>query len=74
MVATSYLLGVSTRRVDRLVEQMGIQGISKSQVSEMSKVLDEQVAAFRNRPLEGGPYAFVWPAPSPRRCVRAAGS
>ncbi|WP_285498540.1 transposase, partial [Actinomadura sp. NBRC 104425] len=47
VVATSYLLGVSTRRVDRLVEQMGIQGISKSQVSEMSKVLDEQVAAFR---------------------------
>ncbi|MEV3927552.1 IS256 family transposase, partial [Actinomadura coerulea] len=43
-----------------LVEQMGIKGISKSQVSEMSKVLDVQVAAFRNRPLEGGPYAFVW--------------
>jgi putative transposase len=60
VVATSYLLGVSTRRVDKLVEQMGIKGISKSQVSQMSKVLDAQVAAFRNRPLEGGPYAFVW--------------
>ncbi|MFC5754316.1 IS256 family transposase [Actinomadura rugatobispora] len=60
VVATSYLLGVSTRRVDRLVEQMGIKNISKSQVSEMSKVLDAQVAAFRNRPLEAGPYAFVW--------------
>jgi transposase-like protein len=60
VVATSYLLGVSTRRVDKLVEQMGIKGISKSQVSEMSKVLDAQVTAFRNRPLEGGPYAFVW--------------
>ncbi|GAA4157131.1 hypothetical protein GCM10022416_58610 [Actinomadura keratinilytica] len=60
MVATSYLLGVSTRRVDRLVEQMGITGISKSQVSQMSKVLDARVQAFRNRPLEGGPYAFVW--------------
>ncbi|TMR06880.1 IS256 family transposase [Actinomadura soli] len=60
VVATSYLLGVSTRRVDKLVEQMGIKGISRSQVSEMSKVLDAQVAAFRNRPLEGGPYAFVW--------------
>ncbi|QKW33685.1 IS256 family transposase [Actinomadura sp. NAK00032] len=60
VVATSYLLGVSTRRVDKLVEQMGIKGISKSQVSEMSKVLDAQVAAFRNRPLESGPYAFVW--------------
>ncbi len=60
VVATSYLLGVSTRRVDKLVEQMGIKGISNSQVSEMSKVLDAQVQAFRNRPLEAGPYAFVW--------------
>ncbi|MEV0668599.1 IS256 family transposase [Actinomadura luteofluorescens] len=60
VVATSYLLGVSTRRVDKLVEQMGIKGISKSQVSEMSKVLDAQVQAFRNRPLESGPYAFMW--------------
>ena len=60
VVAPSYLLGVSTRRVDKLVEQIGIKGISKSQVSQMSKVLDAQVAAFRNRPLEGGPYAFVW--------------
>lgn len=42
------------------MEQMGIKGISKSQVSEMSKVLDAQVAALRNRPLEGGPYALVW--------------
>ncbi|GAA3928139.1 hypothetical protein GCM10023085_06630 [Actinomadura viridis] len=46
--------------MDKLVEQMGIKGISRSQVSEMSKVLDAQVAAFRNRPLEAGPYAFVW--------------
>jgi putative transposase len=60
VVATSYLLGVSTRRVDKLVEQLGIKGISRSQVSEMSKVLDAQVEAFRNRPLEAGPYAFVW--------------
>ncbi|MCC5580934.1 IS256 family transposase [Microtetraspora sp. AC03309] len=58
VVATSYLLGVSTRRVDKLVEQLGITGISKSQVS--AKVLDEQVEAFRTRALDGGPYAFVW--------------
>ncbi|MBE1537067.1 hypothetical protein H4W34_006900 [Actinomadura algeriensis] len=82
VVATSYLLGVSTRRVDKLVEQMGINGISKSQVSEMSKVLDAQVQAFRNRPLEAGPYAFVWvdaldpegPRGRPdRQCARAGG-
>jgi transposase-like protein len=60
VVATSYLLGVSTRRVDKLVEQLGIKGISKSQVSQMSKVLDAQVTAFRNRALDAGPYAFVW--------------
>ncbi|GAT71517.1 transposase [Planomonospora sphaerica] len=60
VVATSYLLGVSTRRVDKLIEQLGVQGISKSQVSEMAKTLDGQVEAFRTRPLDGGPYAFVW--------------
>ncbi|GAB2467499.1 IS256-like element IS1081 family transposase [Streptosporangium sandarakinum] len=60
VVATSYLLGVSTRRIDKLVEQLGITGISKSQVSQMTKTLDGQVDAFRTRPLDGGPYAFVW--------------
>jgi len=60
VVATAYLLGVSTRRVDKLVEQLGIKGISKSQVSELAKSLDGQVAAFRNRPLDTGPYTFVW--------------
>ncbi|GII13266.1 IS256 family transposase [Planomonospora parontospora subsp. parontospora] len=60
VVATSYLLGVSTRRVDKLIEQLGVQHISKSQVSEMAKMLDGQVEAFRTRPLDGGPYAFLW--------------
>jgi putative transposase len=60
VVATSYLLGVSTRRVDKLVDQLGIKNISKSQVSEMSKILDVQVEAFRNRSLDAGPYSFVW--------------
>ncbi len=60
VVATSYLLGVSTRRVEKLVEQLGITGLSKSQVSEMAKQLDAQVEAFRNRPLDAGPYTFVW--------------
>ena len=59
VVATSYLLGVSTRRMDDLVKTLGITGLSKSQVSEMAKDLDEQVAAFRTRPLDVGPYSFV---------------
>jgi len=60
VVAESYVLGVSTRKVDRLVEQLGIQGISKSQVSEIAKQLDETVKDFRSRPLTGRTYPFVW--------------
>lgn len=59
VVATSYLLGVSTRRMEKLVAQLGITSLSKSQVSEMAKSLDEQVEAFRTRPLDAGPYTFV---------------
>ena len=59
VVATCYLLGVSTRRMDKLVRTLGITGLSKSTVSEMAKDLDEQVAAFRTRPLNEGPYLFV---------------
>jgi putative transposase len=51
---------VSTRRVEKLVEQLGIKHLSKSQVSEMARHLDAQVETFRNRPLDAGPYTFVW--------------
>ena len=59
VVATCYLLGVSTRRMDKLVQSLGITGLSKSQVSVMAKQLDEHVADFRTRPLDQGPYTFV---------------
>ena len=60
MVATCYLLGVSTRRMDKLVQTLGINSLSKSQVSRMAADLDEQVAAFRTRPLaDAGPFTFV---------------
>ena len=59
VVATCYLLGVSTRRMEKLVESLGITRISKSQVSIMARDLDEQVEAFRTRPLDAGPYTFV---------------
>jgi putative transposase len=59
-VATCYFLGVSTRRMEKLVETLGITRLSRSQVSQMAKSLDEQVAAFRNRPLDAGPYTYVW--------------
>jgi putative transposase len=60
VVATAYLLGVSTRRVERLAEQLGIKSLSRSQVSEMATHLDTQVTAFRSRPLDQGPYTFCW--------------
>ena len=60
VVATSYLLGVSTRRVEKLVEQLGVKQLSKSQVSEMATHLDAQVEAFRTRPLDAAHYTFVW--------------
>jgi len=60
VVADCYLAGVSTRRVDKLVKTLGIEGISKSQVSKMAKSLDEMVESFRNRPLDAGPYAYLW--------------
>jgi transposase-like protein len=59
VVATCYLLGVSTRRMEKLVESLGITRLSKSQVSEMAKDLDAQVADFRHRPLDAGPYTFL---------------
>ena len=60
VVATSYLLGVSTRRVEKLAESLGVTKLSKSQVSVMAAELDEMVAGFRSRPLDAGPYVFVW--------------
>ena len=59
VVATSYLLGVSTRRMEKLVDQLGITRLSKSQVSVMAKDLDAQVEAFRTRALDAGPYTFI---------------
>ena len=60
VVATSYLLGVSTRRVEKLAASLGVTGLSKSQVSVMAAELDELVGSFRSRRLDGGPYTFVW--------------
>jgi len=59
VVATSYLLGVSTRRREKLVEPLGMTRLSKSQVSEMARDLDGQEEAFRTRPLDAGQYTFV---------------
>ena len=59
VVQEAYVLGVSTRRVDDLVQSLGIAGISKSEVSRICAALDAEVGVFRDRPLlEAYPYVF----------------
>jgi transposase-like protein len=60
VVAECYVRGVSTRRVDGLVRTLGIESLSKTQVSAMAKSLDATVDAFRNRPIDSGPYCYLW--------------
>jgi len=59
VVMEAYVNGVSTRKVDRLVEELGISAMSKDRVSRLCRDLDERVEAFRNRPLEGA-YPYLW--------------
>ena len=59
VIQEAYVNGVSTRKVDRLVTQLGLGGISKSAVSRLCSGLDEQVRLFRERPLEGA-YPYLW--------------
>jgi transposase-like protein len=59
VVLEAYVNGVSTRKVDRLVEQLGIAGMTKDRVSALCRALDEQVEIFRERPLEGS-YPYLW--------------
>ena len=60
VVATCYLHGVSTRRMDNLVQSLGVTSLSRSQVSEMAKEIDAHVEEFRTRRLDdAGPFTFV---------------
>ena len=58
VVQEAYVAGMSTRKVDQVVETLGLR-VSKSEVSRICQGLDEQVDAFRNRPLEGS-YPYLW--------------
>ena len=60
VVQQAYVEGVSTRRVDDLVRSLGCEGISKSQVSRICAELDTVVTSFLERPLDGGPYRYLW--------------
>jgi putative transposase len=59
VVMEAYVNGVSTRKVDRLVEQLGVHGMTKDRVSAICRALDEQVQALRERPLEGE-HPYLW--------------
>lgn len=59
VVQQAYVNGVSTRKVDDLVQAMGLPGMDKSQVSRICKSLDEQVRAFRERPLDKD-FVYLW--------------
>jgi putative transposase len=59
VIQEAWIGGVSTRRVDELVQAMGLSGISKSQVSKLCKDIDERVNAFLNRPIEGD-WPYLW--------------
>src|SRR6188768_3588704 len=59
VIQEGWIGGVSTRRVDDLVQAMGLSGISKSQVSKLCKDIDERVNAFLERPIEGE-WPYLW--------------
>jgi putative transposase len=73
VVMEAYVNGVSTREVDRLVEQLGIGGMTKDRVCALCRGLDERVTAFRERPLEGADPICGW-TPSTSRSAITAGS
>ena len=60
MVQEAFVQGVSTRKMEKLAQSLGIENLSRSQVSEMTKGLNEQVEGFRNRSLAGTVYPVLW--------------
>lgn len=60
MVQEAFVQGVSTRKIEKLVRSLGIENLSRSQVSEMTKVLNEQVEAFRNCSLSQRLHPVLW--------------
>lgn len=60
VIQETYVLGVSTRKIEKLAKKLGIEHLSRSQVSDMTKGLNEQAEAFRNRSLKGSRYPVLW--------------
>ena len=60
VIQEAFVQGVSTRRMEKLAKSLGIESISKSQVNEMTKGLNDQVSSFRTRDLSGTAYPILW--------------
>ena len=60
VVREAFVQGVSTRKMEKLAHSLGIENLSRSQVSEMTKGLNKQVSEFRSRPLSGTVYPVLW--------------
>ena len=60
VVQEAFVQGVSTRKMEKLAQSLGIENLSRNQVSEMSKGLNEQVNEFRNRTLSNTVYPILW--------------
>jgi transposase-like protein len=60
VVQEAFVQGVSTRKMEKLAKSLGIENLSRSQVGEMTKGLNEQVDAFRSRSLDGTRYPVIW--------------
>jgi putative transposase len=73
VIQEAYVQGVSTRSVDDLVKAMGMSGISKSQVSRLCGEIDEKIATFLDRPLEGD-WPYVWLDATYLKCARTVAS
>ena len=73
VIQEAWIGGVSTRRVDELVQAMGLSGISKSTVSKLCKDIDERVTGFLERPLEGE-WPYLWLDATYLKVATAAGS
>jgi transposase-like protein len=68
VVTEAYVCGVSTRKMEGLVQALGLDSISRAQVSELAKSLDAEVSEFRERALTSGPYRYVWLDALTQRC------
>ena len=73
VVTEAYVRGISTRKVEGLVETLGVTSLSRSQVSELARDLDQTVSEFRKAALDATPYTYAWADALVVKCREAVG-